>query len=511
MKKNKVMPNNGLIMVTELGAKENDKNRDIIFKPSFFHQPPPNFNSTPQPTPHKEANKNMEEEKKKEESDEEHGIIYTLTTFSENTTAHGFGHIISAKSNVKRLLWASIMIAFYVVLIIVIQPLIEKYLGRPLLSKQTIIYESKPTFPTVVLCNQNIAEKDRYEELLQELNKTYDTIHPFRALQNKKNVYYYGHKFNTTVLKCDFKNVKNSCFSVSQNTRESWYEFWNPKFGTCWAFNTDSEDPLHVTRTGPEGGLHFHLNTLQEKYIENTLSAGFRLFIGSQGSEFDLEDKVILLAPGFKYDISVSKHFIERADPFKNGSCIKDKRETMVEHIERSEYHIDKITHKFCNKMCASKKIIEECGCADLTLPLPVKYKDVENCLEDDEPCSRKIIHKWFDDELDCHCPPACNNVLYSMSTYFQDYPSQIVRQREVQNGNPDPKKNLLSVSIYFMEKVFPKSQEEVYYTFITLIADMGGQLGLFGGFSFLTVIEFCVLFVVIFFKLGLKCFKSKK
>lgn len=511
MKTNKVMPNNGVIMVQH-GAKENDNNTDIIFRPSFFHQPPANFNSTPHK---KEPTKAIDDEKKKEEAGDNHnkdrGIMDTLTSFSENTTAHGFGHIISAKSNVKRVMWATIMIVLYVILIMVIQPLIGKYLDRPLLSKQTLLYESKPTFPTVVLCNQNIAEKDKYEELLQDLNKTYDTIRPFRALQGRKNVYYYGHKFNTTLLKCDFKNVKNSCYSKSQNTRQSWYEYWNPKFGTCWAFNTDSDDPLHVTRTGPEGGLHFHLDTLQEKYIENTESAGFRLFIGHQGSEFDLEDKVILLAPGFKYDISVSKHFIERADPFNNGSCIKNRREEMVEHIDRSKYHIDQITHKFCNKMCASKKIIETCGCADLTLPLPVKYKDVENCLEDDEPCLQKIIHEWFNDELDCHCPPSCNNVLYSMSTYFQDYPSQIVREREILKGNPDPKKNLLSVTIYFMEKVFPKSEEEVYYTFVTLIADMGGQLGLFGGFSFLTVIEFCLLFVVVFFKLGLKCLGKKK
>ena len=499
------MPNNSLIMVKH-GGKENDINRDISFKPSFFQQPPPAFNNTPQTTPQKQ----QEEANEEKETAKDHGIMKTLTSFSKNTTAHGFGHIMSAKSNIKRVMWASIMVVFYVILIIVIQPLIGKYLRRPLLSKQTIIYESKPTFPTVAICNENIAEKDKYEELLQTLNKTYDSVEPSRLMQKVKDVYYYGHKFNNTIIKCDFKHNKDSCLSEDKDLRESWFKFWNPKFGTCWAFNSYVDDPLHVTRTGPDGGLHIHLNAQQEKYIENTVSAGFRLFIGSQGDEFDLEDKVILLAPGNKYDVSVSKHFIERSDPFNNGSCIKNKRETMVNHLERTEYHIDKITHKFCNKLCASVKIIETCGCAALTLPLPVKYKDVENCLEDDEPCSKKIILEWFNDELHCHCPPSCKDVLYSMSTYFQDYPSQIVREREMTKGNPDPSKNLLSVSIYFTEKVFPKSEEEVYYNFIALIADMGGQLGLFGGFSFLTVIEFGVLFVVVFFKLGLKLFKAK-
>ena len=504
MKKNKVMPNNGVMVVQHGAGKKNDFNQDISFKPSFFQQPP--FQNT---TSMETATKKPEE-KEDEKAEEKHGIMKTLIDFSESTTAHGFGHIMSSTSILTRLMWATIMIGLYIVLIIVIGPLITKYLERPLVSKQSLVYERKPHFPAIVICNENIAEKEPYEELLNSLNESYDSIDPIRAMQKveSQSLNRYGHKFNTTILKCDFRHVENSCLLELDDGRQSWLRYWNPRFGTCWGFNLDLDNPLHVTRTGPQGGLHMHLDTQQEKYIKDTASAGFRVFIGNQGEEFDLEDKVILIAPGKKYDISVSKHLIQRADPFENGTCIKNKREAMIDHTSREEYHINKITHKFCNKLCASRKIIEVCNCAILSLPLPIEFKDVKNCLND-EPCPSKIMQEWYDDELVCDCQPACDQTIYRMNTYFQEYPSQVVRQKEISEGRPDPRKNLLSVNIYFQEKVFSKSEEMVYYTLVNLIADMGGQLGLFGGFSVLTVVEFLVLFFVLIFKLNLKCFNA--
>ena len=61
-----------------------------------------------------------------------------------------------------------------------------------------------------------------------------------------------------------------------------------------------------------------------------------------------------------------------------------------------------------------------------------------------------------------------------------------------------DPRENLLKITFYFKELEFAVIEDEVYYELANLFADIGGQMGLFNGFSFLTFFEFFFLFFYI-------------
>ncbi|XP_066935208.1 acid-sensing ion channel 1-like [Clytia hemisphaerica] len=502
MRSNKVMPQNDIITVKH--GQANDLNSDISFKPSFFQQPAA-YQKNTLPKHNDDNEKNVDEKKDK-------SIKELLIEFAESTSAHGYSPLASTKTILGSVVWIISMLAAYIVLILVIQPLITKYLDRPLLNKQTVVYEHRPKFPVVVFCNENPVVREKYVELLTQLNETFESIDPDKAMSHVADPSIYGHRINDSILRCDFRHVKGSCTPTSDNdanTNLGWGEYWQGRYGKCWFFNADVENPRRVTRAGHRGGLHLHFNIEQEKYIDNTYSAGLRMFVGLQGEKFDVEEKAIPIAPGKKYDIALTKKYIYRADPFNNGSCMRNQDKHMVEPDRKSDFHIDRMTHGFCSKLCANAAIRDECSCVAPSLPLEYRFKDVPFCPQGDQ-CLDELLEKWFDGNMKCDCNPPCEETLFSTSVYSQNYPQDIRRQREIAEGKPDPSKNLLTVSIFYEDKSFIKMEEEQFYTIVNLIADMGGQLGLFGGFSFLTVVEFTILLVMIVIHLVMVICKGK-
>ena len=192
-----------------------------------------------------------------------------------------------------------------------------------------------------------------------------------------------------------------------------------------------------------------------------------------------------------------------------NGSCMPNKDKHMVIHDRKADYHIDRMTHGFCSKLCANSAIVDECACAAPDLPLEYRFKDVPYCAVHDQ-CLEQLYEKWFDGDMKCDCSPPCEETIFSTSVYSQNYPQEIIRQRDIAEGKQDPALNKLTVSVFYEGKTFAKIEQEQYYTIVNLIADMGGQLGLFGGFSFLTVVEFTILLVMIVIHLVVVLCKGK-
>jgi len=274
------------------------------------------------------------------------------------------------------------------------------------------------------------------------------------------------------------------------------------RYGSCWAFNTgDGHDgggsvPLvEILRTGPFGGIHLKLNIQQPEYMESTTSAGIRMYVGDQGTYFSILDDGIPLGPGQKYDIELRKSYVNRVDPFRNGSCAVNKVVQLVNHNTRKPFSIAKFTFKFCQKMCASRAILEECGCIHYSMPFPAEYKDKPVCVDGEpEKCADRVMGKWYEGELGCKCYPQCKELIYTTSIASQSYPSEYIRQKERDAGRPDPVKNLLEFTVFFRGTSFKHVIEQEFYNIENLIADLGGQFGLFGGFSFLTAFEFIIL-----------------
>lgn len=218
LKNNKIMPQQVIVV----RPNNNDINSDITFRPSFFQQPAGD--------PLKDT---KDEGGDKDEEEKDKGLIPLLRDFAESTTAHGFGHIIGTKSYLLRLIWLVIMLTLYIILFLIVQPLFTKYRMRPVASKEIVIHEDNPLFPVVVICNENMVLKSKYNELLNNINETENSIQPWKALLEIPERKVYGHKINEVIVSCDVHHKHNACLPTTNQTLNSergWTEFWHYRY-----------------------------------------------------------------------------------------------------------------------------------------------------------------------------------------------------------------------------------------------------------------------------------------
>lgn len=279
---------------------------------------------------------------------------------------------------------------------------------------------------------------------------------------------------------------------------KGWIVYWDSKYGLCFAFNSghDGNKTIPFKRTkriGPRNGVRIILNINQKEYRPTTQTAGIRLYVGEQGLYYNMESHGMSIGPGHSYDFVISKKVITRVK-----SCKKDSSTTLLDVDTKKETHYSKYSLYLCEALCAANAIISRCKCFEYSLPLSHRHRNATMCNEEQRnTCVSHILNVWNHGRLICSkkCTLQCEEVQYNLEMTAQDYPSMKRREEMMKRTNEDPRNNLMILQFYFREIDYDTIEDEVYYKFSNLIADIGGQLGLFNGFSILTVFEILFLF----------------
>ena len=115
----------------------------------------------------------------------------------------------------------------------------------------------------------------------------------------------------------------------------------------------------------------------------------------------------------------------------------------------------------------------------------------------DTPPCTLEqtgcYVESFFDTEgggADDDCEQECNNAVFSSSISYSKYPAKNFQNTSLPNF-ASPEQNLVGIEVYFEDLITQHVTEEPAYDVIRLLADIGGQLGLFLGVSVLSVVEF--------------------
>ncbi|XP_070576324.1 acid-sensing ion channel 5-like [Ptychodera flava] len=115
-------------------------------------------------------------------------------------------------------------------------------------------------------------------------------------------------------------------------------------------------------------------------------------------------------------------------------------------------------------------------------------------------------------DKLDCGCNQACaeewyeytiSQGLWPSDTYFKHLVKQVhFKNNKTRNLNDfeSVSKNLINLEVYFDELNYENIEEIPAVTEESLLSDIGGTLGLYCGFSFITIVEFMQFFVELMF-----------
>ncbi|PFX34956.1 degenerin mec-4-like isoform X2 [Stylophora pistillata] len=321
-----------------------------------------------------------------------------------------------------------------------------------------------------------------------------------------------GHQFKDMILSCTYRGV-----SCSNFTANFWTKFWHYKYGNCYLFNSGltssgSNGPVvKSNKAGPTHGLNLEVNVEQDNYLDKfTPEAGVRLDISSQGyMPFPME-KGLSIPVGFATSIGLRKVMIERQDPFNDNRCHKNSS------IDKSNLYTRMFNASYsstaCKESCLANNQFLQCGCMEYRFPVDKNpVCDITN--KTTISCLNKLQKQYRDNKLNCSssCPPPCSQEEFKISTSLAVWPSVFFQDELIKRGKFDwldfgsLRRNVLKIQIFFEELNVEMIKEQKSYGIADFASDIGGQLGLWIGFSVLTIAEFIEFIMLLFAHLAQK------
>ncbi|XP_030836701.1 acid-sensing ion channel 2 isoform X4 [Strongylocentrotus purpuratus] len=337
----------------------------------------------------------------------------------------------------RRFSWLLLVMAAFGALTYQVVDRVQHFASHPKSVDVSIEYTDSIIFPTVAICNYNT--------------------------------------FSATYSRVDLEKKAN--FSVKLT-----------EWGPCFVFN-DADNgypPVTVQRAGKSYGLELMLDVQQWEYFFSPFtrqSAGFQILLYDYGSVPLIEDQGFGISPGTHTHVGVEVTDVNNLKP-PFGSC-EDKELKYSDHYGYAE----------CDQECKADFYIDTCGCRPYAAP------DLDSIAECNNweffTCVLSGFAQFVTNHT-CDCPVPCSFRTYKPTISTTKFPSTFwtnVYSALFSFPAEVFPENICFLSIYFQEMSIQQINQQVDYTFFSLLCDIGGSLGLWLGGSVLTFFEFFDLF----------------
>ncbi|KAL5013093.1 hypothetical protein ScPMuIL_011644 [Solemya velum] len=152
-----------------------------------------------------------------------------------------------------------------------------------------------------------------------------------------------------------------------------------------------------------------------------------------------------------------------------------------------------------CLAQCRREILLKKCGCL-----CPLKSDVGPFCtLQVNKDCLGMAAYSILYDpdvEAECDCPLPCESTTYGTQVTYGAYPSMFINE-VFKNlfGDHDFSRNFLELRLYFDSHMMTTVEQLPQYTSLgSVLANVGGQIGLFLGASIISVIELLELIVLV-------------
>jgi acid-sensing ion channel 5 len=428
--------------------------------------------------------------------------------FIQKTSIKGLKHVFLGNSIPRRIIWGFIFSLCSIGCIVVVGFSFRRFFARP--TATTIIVRSTPedglAFPAVTFCNLN-----RKRNLSDELNnqthqllyylfspdQTFSTTRENTSsivdqcyqdnLDNLSEIWNYiirEDRMNNFIHYCGFSigpdsdtiDCKNSIQPVLTSA------------GICYTFNGNNNEPnKNVKRTGVRFGLKLILNIDSQ----NSPSPD-----GNSGVKVIVHERNYIPHPNL-YGIGVP--------PGRNGLIGVRKRTEIDETVEAHctdgfnlPFLSDVVYSQFaCLQNALLTHAAESCSCAihSGVRPSSGHYANLRECTFNDSCCLIDNFDEF--NEVAADCPLPCNFTYYSLTDSYVSFPSGSYLDNLVETFNKSAdtiKEDFLAFQVFLEDIQVTTSITKYTFTWDALLADIGGQMGLFIGFGIISAFEVLVL-----------------
>lgn len=286
----------------------------------------------------------------------------------------------------------------------------------------------------------------------------------------------------------------------------------DPTFGNCFTFNHNRSDIKSSLRAGPMYGLRVMLFVNASDYLPTSEAVGVRLTIHDK-EEFPFPDTFGYSAPtGYISSFGMRMKKMSRL-PAPYGDCIAQGATS--NYIYKGYAY----STEGCYRTCFQQLIIDRCGCGDPRFPSIGDHPHCEVFNKKHRECLESSTHELSDihGSFKCRCQQPCNQTVYTMSYSEAIWPSQSLNitlgtcEEEAEVCNEQYQENAAMLEVFYEALNFETLTESEAYGIVKMLADFGGQLGLWSGVSFMTICEFVCLVCELLYMIFLHQYRKYK
>ncbi|RUS89275.1 hypothetical protein EGW08_002949 [Elysia chlorotica] len=365
------------------------------------------------------------------------------------------------------------------------------------------------TFPAVTICNMNQFNIDRVPDipivkLLFYLQSDYARLAKGKVgvgdLPNLSNMSDVSgeelHRITRYAApRLDELLVQCTLFLKTYNCSDLFLPI-QTGFGSCYVFNgPDVESHNLVKATNISRLRVLAVLDSDKSYFSRLIHAGLKVQIHEADEHPFPEFDGYYVRPGVAALMALSRtDSIALPPPYKaysNSFCVDTRAEGFVHSLEGYKTY----TRNHCIKQCILDKLYRNCGCGNyFTGPNYGKSKVL---------CSAKQLLVCYifqagslgtEDLEQCPCPKECHTVTYSADVSYANIASMFVEQQALKDNltifTSSLRENVVDLTIFFKTLNILENEQEPEMSLVSILGDLGGQMGLFLGASILSVTE---------------------
>ncbi|XP_076240811.1 pickpocket protein 28 [Calliopsis andreniformis] len=492
-----------------------------------------------------------------------------ISQYCANSSLHGLRYVGDSNLTIgERIFWLISITLAFLTAAYYIWYLYRKWVSSPIiisLSPESVSLDEFP-FPSVTICNMNNAKKseavrinagtDERKKLLLEdrcnfesnmsaftldesaitwnsmlhfmINVSQSCSEMLHMCQWHGNLTDCEKIFNPSMtdegLCCNFNAVHRKYMfysSLDWSDLNITFPFnnidWNPETGYDESVAADSV-PWRPYGAGQFYGLTLVLDAdVAEYYCSSSASVGFKMLLHNPVETPKIAEFAFTVTPGEETRVIVTPRISTAS---KSIISVPQRKRKCFFTSERKLRYYRTYTQRNCVLECEANFTQKICHCVQYYMP---KSSNTPICEKKDDQCAtnarRAMEVKLYDDESgitsinvsetpSCNCYPGCFEINYNVEiSQSKLVPTFFIADNYVKKNKTYFAENMAVVHLFFVDSQFTKYVKNELFGFTEFLSSTGGLLGLFMGFSFISLVE-----IVYFFTLRIYCrmYKSR-
>ena len=462
----------------------------------------------------------------------------TLIEWSLASTIHCYPKIFQYENKLAKLMWFIIFIGFSGLTGYLVMKGFLDYLNYEVVSKIEVVIEAEVEFPTVTICSMSDFTTKQGENFMQFMwtkyvdrditNMTSDEI-----LMNINTVYtkakyelslpLYNDSFRQQ-LGFNLSSIQSCIINLRPcNLSSDFRLFYLFNKGNCIQFNSGiNSDGLEVpvktmTFQGENNGLILNIDPLinENRKFQLKQMTGLSIYIHNKSMMPGFFDSSIFVEMGKQTNIGIKRTFSSNLPrPYSDCDDLNRLDASVTSDLYKFTVMTNRQTYRQsdCFNLCIQKYFNDNCQCyftgiarIDSVLP-PCILNPHQDCFFKYNFELTANINEFKKRCADL-CPLECHSVAYDMEVSSLINVSKYVFNLLMQNKttfdyysrlfNETPtyelyKESQLSLLIYYTTLQRTQITQAAKISFIDLISNLGGTIGIFLGMSIFSLIE-CV------------------